>query len=487
MCSPLDGPAWPQYAEQDPMCTCNWMTRHECPAAWLVVVMLLCTPASADAERADAVLYRIFLADGSTLVSYGEHSRVGDQVIFSLPVSADLIDPRLHLVSIPMARIDWTQTERYAESARYAHYAATRGESDFVVMSADVARALNDIALTADPVVQLNIAERARATLMAWPREHYGYRANDVLQIVALLDEAISEIRVAAGEQRFNLSFVAMAEPPPSMPLMPEPTLQETIAQVLGASRLTEVPAEQLSLLRSVVGLLQEGAALLPKAWAASIRALAASEIATEMEPERAYASLSGTLLERATARAAHADVRGVEQTLHDIQRQDHTLGRKRPQQISALVAAVAAKLRATRQLRLERDRWALRIRSYRDYQRALSEPFATFTRLRPMLDDVRALAGPTVTTLDRLEGSLAEAEQALGVTTPPVDLQLVHDLLVRAFQFARLAVSTRRQAVTSGELRTAWDASSAASGSLMLFAQVEADLARHLKVPELR
>ena len=151
-----------------------------------------------------------------------------------MPLGADQADPRLHLVSIPSATVAWTTTERCAESARYAHYAETRGESDFVLMSSEVARALNEIALTEDRQAQLRIAEQARNTLRVWPRRHYGYRANDVRQIVSLLDEAISEIRIAAGEQRFDLSFVAVAESPPRMPRMPRPTLQEMIAQVVG-------------------------------------------------------------------------------------------------------------------------------------------------------------------------------------------------------------------------------------------------------------
>jgi hypothetical protein len=34
----------------------------------------------------DASLYRIFLRDGSTIVSYGEFARVSDRVVVSLPV-----------------------------------------------------------------------------------------------------------------------------------------------------------------------------------------------------------------------------------------------------------------------------------------------------------------------------------------------------------------------------------------------------------------
>lgn len=455
--------------------------------AYVGIGLALCGSAAQAAESTEPVFYHIFLTDGSTVVSYGEYSRVGDQVIFSMPLGADQADPRLHLVSIPSATVDWTTTERYAESARYAHYAETRGESDFVLMSSEVARALNEIALTEDRQAQLRIAEQARNTLMAWPRRHYGYRANDVRQVVSLLDEAISEIRIAAGEQRFDLSFVAVAESPPSMPLMPRPTLQETIAQVLGAARVTTVPAERMSLLHAAMGLLDEGAASLPGQWVDSTRALASGALASELKVERAYAELSSSMLDRAESHAAAANVRGVEGLVRKIRQEDMDLGARRPNLVSALRAAVDGRLTAARQLRLERDRWALRIKGYRSYQRALSGPYARFVKSKPMLVDIRALAGPDPDAFTRLDRQLDDAAGTLDLTTPPIDLQAVHDLLIRAVQLAQAAVDVRREAVASGNLRTAWDASSVASGSLMLFARAQAELERHLKIPEFR
>ena len=56
-------------------------------------------------------------------------------------------------------------------------------------MSALVARTLSDITVTPGPSAQLALAERARRTLARWPSEHYGYRAEEVRQTLALLDE----------------------------------------------------------------------------------------------------------------------------------------------------------------------------------------------------------------------------------------------------------------------------------------------------------
>jgi hypothetical protein len=64
---------------------------------------------------------------------------------------------------------------------------------------------------TRDRTQALDIATRARNTLADWPRQHLGYRQHEVAEIVSLLDEAISNLRAAAGMTMFDLSLVAMA------------------------------------------------------------------------------------------------------------------------------------------------------------------------------------------------------------------------------------------------------------------------------------
>ena len=68
---------------------------------------------------------------------------------------------------------------------------------------------MNQVALTEDPAKRLAMADRARRMLADWPAHNYGYRAGDVAQLAALLDEVVSELRVAAGQSRFELNLVA--------------------------------------------------------------------------------------------------------------------------------------------------------------------------------------------------------------------------------------------------------------------------------------
>jgi len=228
---------------------CRW-------GALLVLPLVALTLDAAPASAADALLYRIFLRDGSTLVSYGDYARVADRVVVSIPIGGlEEATPTLHLVSISESSVDWERTDQYAAATRARHYATTQGEADFDSLSTDVARALHDVATTKDAARRLALATEARRMLSDWPASHYGYRATDVAQLSALLDDAVGELRVAAGLPRVDLSLVATAAPlPPNVPEIPPPTLRESIEQAFRAASVVDDPSERVSLLEAIVG-----------------------------------------------------------------------------------------------------------------------------------------------------------------------------------------------------------------------------------------
>jgi len=103
----------------------------------------------------EAPLFRVFLKDGTTLVSYGELARVADRVVFSMPTSASMDNPNLHLVDIASDRVDWARTTSYAESARATRYLETRAETDYTRLTTDIAQAINDVALATNEAGKL--------------------------------------------------------------------------------------------------------------------------------------------------------------------------------------------------------------------------------------------------------------------------------------------------------------------------------------------
>ena len=437
---------------------------------------------------AEPILYRLFLRTGGTLISYGEFARVGDRVIVSMPVTAAIESPQLQLVTLPESAIDWTQTDRYSAAARHAHYVRTRAEADYAAMNAEVAQQLNEVALAPDAKARLAIAERARRTLVEWPVTHHNYRVDDVRQLVAMLDEILTELRAATGDHRFELALVASAVPPPHAELLPPPTSTDVIAQAIAAAQIVDVSVEKLSLLQSVLSALQapQLAASVDRGWLEGTRRVVASMITTELTAERQYTGFGREFIQAAIGRASRGDVRGVEEIVRKAARKDAELGGRRPEQMAALMTALEAHLTAARQLRLEQDRWRGRVGIYRSYWRSVRPVLEELGRARHGLDEIRALAGPDLAGLGRLDAIVARVAHRLGRVTPPAEMAGAHGVLANAAHMAANAARLRRDAVGSGQLAAAWDASSAAAGAMMLLARARAEVQRVLTPPRL-
>src|SRR5262245_58438360 len=267
-------------------------TDRRAVALFVLLSGILC---GARASAADSVLYRIFLQDGSTLVSYGEYARVGDKVIVSIPIGDSAAGPNLQLVTISQAVVDWEQTDRYTQAVRAKRYADTRGEDDYILLGARVTQALNDVALTPDPVRRLAMAEEARRNLVQWPAQNYGYRAADVAQLAVLFDEVISELRVAAGQSKFDVNLVATTVMSPPMALLPDPTAEDILDQAVSAAKLSSEPYERAALLRSVTAALEPRARTDERA--AALYARASTALLAEERVGKAYKDLSATTL----------------------------------------------------------------------------------------------------------------------------------------------------------------------------------------------
>jgi hypothetical protein len=459
----------------------------------LLLAPLALTFCAATAQAETATLFRVFLNDGTAVVSYGEYARVGDRVIFSMPIggvaSESTAEPNLHMVNIPAEAVNWTATTKYANATRFAQYVATRAESDYAAFTGDVAAVLNAIVLNKDPNTRLSMAVGARRRLASWPRDHYGYRAGDVAEVLGMLDEAISSMRAAAGETTFALDLIADAgspAPPPDS-VLPNPTPEESITQAMAVANVTDIAADRIAVLNAVVAAIDNSAQILPKAWAKSVRKRAESAAALEGLVERRYSAITGSTLKRASQAAARADVRSVEAVIASLRRRDVKLGRKRPEEINALLVQVQISLDAARQLRLVRDRWKERVGSYRAYLKAIAPVVETLSHAQRDLDNIKRLAGSEAVNLVALADWLVTGSKRLNVVAVPDELKSAHALLVSALNLADNAVRTRRSAVMSGELRSAWDASSAAAGSMTLFARAQEDMEAVVKLPQIR
>jgi len=433
----------------------------------------------------DAALLRLFLSDGTPLVSYGEFARVEDRVIFSMPTGGTDEQPRLQVVSIPASAVDWVRTDRYLASARYQHYANTRGEEDFARLSNDVARVLNEVALTTEPHKALQIAEQARQTLADWPRDHYGYRQREVREIVGLLDEAISDLRAAAGVGAFDLSFVAVADDVPLEPLAGMPSPRHMVSQLLVVANLADRSAERVALLQTALATIHDAG--LSDAESVTLEKAVTARIREELVLDQKYARMSKKWLDAAARASARADVGDVEGVLAAIARDDKKLGGRRPDVVQALNSSVQAHLDDARRLRLMRDQWMVRRSAYRDYERLVSASILQLVKSQPALTAIKRLDGPPPQMLASLSARLSGGAERLRRMSVAEPVRAAHELLVRAWEFAETAVHTREQAIDSGDMSAAWRASSAAAGALMMTSRVQGELRGLLEPPRLK
>jgi hypothetical protein len=441
--------------------------------------------ASAQSSPDDSAMLRVFLTDGRSLVSYGEPARVGGRVVFSMPASSAPGGP-LELVNIAADRVDWVRTNRYAETIRSRRYIETQAENDYTQLSNEIAQALNDVAVSHDNARRMAVVEAARKRLADWPAQHYHYREGEVLQMLGLLDEAIADLRATTGTPgRYALSLSAFTSPSAiAEPVLPRPTLQEAIEQVLTAASVVENSVERESLLSAAVSAIDRDRADLPGDWADETRSELDAAIKYEHHVDESYKALTTRALAQADRRAHALDVRGLERLVQVVQQRDAELGGRRPEAVAAIVGAVQERLDAVRRQHLALERWALRAPVFEKYGTEIRTPIDLFAALKPALEDIRALSGSTPSSLASIERTTKRIQELIAAIVPPEELAAAHALLVSATQLAANATDIRRQAALAGDMTRAWDASSAAAGALMLGARARTEIQTLLKPP---
>ena len=453
-------------------------------AAAAILLMAGAAPAIATAQpAASRVLFRVFLADGRVLSSYGEWARLDDRVIFSMPAQLSREPLELHLITIPSQRVDWPRTEMYAESVRAAAYAAHRGDADFAVFTSEVAKTLNEVSKIQDPRERLATAERARQKLADWPAAHYGYRIGEVREALNVLDEVIAQLRVGVGMTRFDLSLSAPLPAPPPPPL-PPPSDAELVEQFVAAASMAESPAERINLLQTVLRLIDRAVGLLPREWADRVRGTVTGDLDRERKIERAYDSLRKSTLEAAANLAARGKMSDLEKLRDKVKAEDQRLGGQRAGDVAALLATIDLEAAAAIEIREANKVWQRRAPAYRRYRRAMNNSFRTFNEAIDPLERVKAMSGPPVTAITPLAKRLARSSKTVAKVAAPEELASTHALIRSAWELAESAFRLRLDSVSGNSVDVAQRASSAAAGALMLYQRARADQLSAMEPP---
>jgi hypothetical protein len=337
-----------------------------------------------------------------------------------------------------------------------------------------------------DPRRRLAVAADARARLAAWPAAHFGYKSEEIRQILGLVDEVIADLRAATGEGRFDISLIAgVAERPTVVPL-PRPSLQESIVQSLWAAGFAASAAERRSLLEAALGALDVEGAALPPSWVVATRGRAERALAVETALDARVNAVRTSALAAVTKAAARGDVKAVEAVVRTVREKTAELASARGDEVRALLDAIEARLDAARRFRLALDQWELKSDALRAYQRTVDKQLREVLKGEAALQDIRLLAGPSLGTLASLDKRFAKTSSRLTEVAVPADGRAVHALLTSAVQMATHAVRLRRTAIDSGNMQEARDASAAAAGALMMLDRVRQDASRLATPPQL-
>ena len=450
-----------------------------------LVVLMACAVVAGRVDAADGpALFRVFLTDGTSLVTYGEFARTTDQVVLSLPIGGTPQAPRLHAVTLAASRVDWEKTNRDAASTRYQRYVATRAEGDFQQLSDDVATVLSNIAQSTDRAKALATAERARRTLTEWPQSHYGYRQQDIQEIVRVLDSAIARLQGGAPPAPFQIALVSA----PEMTLAPLAAMlspREQLEQLLRLARTTGNVSDRFALLQSALTLL--AAPEIAGSEASKLRRLVVEQIDREVAIDQRYSRVTRDLLARAARAAGNSQIRDVERVLERIPKEDARLGSQRPEMVQALTASVRAQLAAARELRLLQDQWKSRQAVFNEYRRSVGLDLVQLEKARTSLESIKKLDGPAPDRLETLNRVLRGGAARLDRLLVPEYIRSTHDLVISAWRFAEAAAAARLRAVTSGEIAIAWEASSAAAGALMMLSRAQKEMRTLIEPPKLQ
>jgi hypothetical protein len=456
------------------------------PLALLAGLLAVSTPLVRAQAIDQGAVFRVFLADGRSVASVGEHVVIGDRVVFTMAIGGSGAPSETPFMSLPVAAVDLERTAAYAKAVRRAYYAATRGEEDYQALSSEVARALDAIQTTADRKQRLQMAIDARQRLLTWSQDNYGYRASDVRELASQFDSVIASLRAQAGEPAtLDLMSGDIGKHRDEV-LLPAMGLRESIEAVLSASAAADTGVDRETVLRAALAVLDGS----PLKTDETLRAELTRHLDAELLADRAYAALSASLISRADAALRTGNVKAAEALTGELAARERTLGSQRAGDIQALSDALAAKIEATRAYRLALDHYALIRPTLLQYERDVRPTLAGMDGLAPILQAIRDMAGgPSYHYLDLAEERLARMADDLPKISVPDDLVMrqVHATLVSAILMARQACARHRRVLVARNAQIEQEGSSAATAAQMLIARARADLITRLYPPPVR
>jgi len=451
----------------------------------VLAVVIGTAPASAQAVISGSPaldVFRIFLRDGRVMSSYGEFAQVETDLVFVVAQGQKGGVQTHDLITVPVGSVDMERTTAYASALRMAEYAALRGEREYQALIADITRAIAALEASDDKDRRLGIALVARRRLLAWPMDHFGYRAAELRQIVSIIDDVILELQAATGASHVSIDLVASVMPPPSVPLMSAPTPAETVAMALVAAATTDVGVEKLALLRSA----QRVAESLPAA-DAHLRTDVARLLDEETTLDAAYRTLLREAMTRADAAVRQGRPAVIRRLILDVESRDAGLGHRRPRDVGATVRKLWSESGLAVDQQLAFERWALVKDRLRAYDARVRMANRAWTHHALTLSAITSGESSSPGKLDAAARAFSELNRVLTSLQPPEELVEANGIFLSAVQLAQHGLVLGQRLSVAPNLELSRNASAAIRGAELLRTAGAVSLAVALKPRRVR
>jgi hypothetical protein len=432
------------------------------------------TPGTAlSASQSDLSAFHVYLNDGRVLHTFGECATLPTELVCVVKLGGGPVPESHDLLTVPRSLVDEARTTEYARALRAAQYGATRGEQEYAALTTDITRVLAELESSTDRDRRLGIAQVARKRLAGWSADHFGYKADETRQLVAMLDEVIAELRLAAGDRSFALDLVANVAPVETPPLLPVPAVTQALeAALLAAEDVTPVAAERLAILRSA----HRVAGASPDADAA-LRARVATALEVDEALDRQFRALVQSVAARSDVAVQRGRPSAFPQLIREVNTTHARLGLRRPHETAALIRRLEREQELAREQQVAFVRWSqVRSRLFA-YEVRVRPVFNAFEAHRHVLNALREGDAPRPSALDAAGRRVGALDGMLASLQPLPELAQVHAVLQSAVQMARhgLVLGQRLAVAPNSDIERT--ASSAVAGAEMLLAQARADL----------
>ncbi len=427
-------------------------------------------------------VFRIFLRDGRVLSSYGEFAQVDTDLVFVVAQGQKGGVQTHDLITVPVAVVNMERTTAYASALRMSEYAALRGEREYQALIADITRAIAALEASDDKDRRLGIAIVARRRLLAWPADHFGYRAAELRQIVSIIDDVILDLQAATGTSQFSIDLVASVASAPPVPLMTAPTPAETVAMALIAAFATDVGVEKLALLRSANRVAESLADA-----DAGLRSEVARRLNEETGLDAAYRALLREALTRADAAVRQGRPMVIRRLILDVESGDATLGHRRPRDVAATLRTLWSESGLAVDQQLAFERWALVKGQLRAYEARVRSAHRAWTRHASTLSAMKGGEPASPGKLDAAARSFGELDRVLVSLRPPDELVEANGIFRSAVQLVQHGLLLGQRLAVAPNAELSRNASSAIAGADLLHNAGVRSLALALKPRRVR